>query len=36
MFEGMLQAVLTNPDIDDPDEPVKNEETLRSISLGSR
>ncbi|GLA13594.1 hypothetical protein AnigIFM62618_010848 [Aspergillus niger] len=31
MFEGMLQAVLTNPDIDDPDEPVKNEETLRSI-----
>lgn len=31
MFEGMLQAVLTNPDIDDPDEPVKDEETLRSI-----
>ncbi|KAL7657074.1 hypothetical protein ACMYSQ_006128 [Aspergillus niger] len=31
MFEGMLQAVLSNPDIDDPDEPVKDEETLRSI-----
>ncbi|PYH73311.1 uncharacterized protein BO88DRAFT_440608 [Aspergillus vadensis CBS 113365] len=31
MFDGMLQAVLTNPEIDDPDEPVKDEETLRSI-----
>ncbi|GLA81919.1 hypothetical protein AtubIFM56815_006098 [Aspergillus tubingensis] len=31
MFDGMLQAVLTNPEIDDPDEPVKDEETLRAI-----
>ncbi|OJJ67208.1 hypothetical protein ASPBRDRAFT_34509 [Aspergillus brasiliensis CBS 101740] len=31
MFDGMLQAVLTNPEADDPDEPVKDEETLRSI-----
>ncbi|KAF7118665.1 hypothetical protein CNMCM5793_008203 [Aspergillus hiratsukae] len=30
LFKGMLQAVLTNPDPDD-DEPVKNENTLRSI-----
>jgi hypothetical protein len=30
LFNGMLQAVLTNPDQDD-DEPVKDEKTLRSI-----
>ncbi|CEL00948.1 hypothetical protein ASPCAL00540 [Aspergillus calidoustus] len=30
LFEGMLQAVLTNPDSDN-DEPVRDEMTLRSI-----
>ncbi|KAA8645909.1 aminoglycoside phosphotransferase family protein [Aspergillus tanneri] len=30
LFDGMLQAVLSNPDLDD-DEPVKDELTLRSI-----
>ncbi|GKZ32037.1 hypothetical protein AbraIFM66950_001126 [Aspergillus brasiliensis] len=31
MSDGTLQAVLTNPEADDPDEPVKDEETLRNI-----
>jgi hypothetical protein len=30
MFEGMLQAVLTNKDADD-DEPVRDEKDLRAI-----
>lgn len=30
IFTGMLQAVLTDPEVDE-DEPVKDEETLRSI-----
>jgi hypothetical protein len=30
MFEGMLQAVLTNKDVDD-DEPIRDEKDLRGI-----
>lgn len=32
LFDGMLQAVVSNPDVDD-DEPVKDEMTLRAIWL---